>query len=407
MKNISSVLIATFSPWNNGKRGPTNGMVEPLISFFVPKNSQVTLIDQPYPGSDRIFPMVEIYKKGKLIKKTNSFVCTMLLYPILFLQNTSATRISFKLRDFFSILEWVILTRKHYDLFIGLESINTLAGIFLRKLGFISTVIYYVSDYSPIRYSSPLLNKIYLWLDRLCAKHADFIWDVSKTMMPARIKAGLSKSKAAPVIHVPNAIFPSQIRVVAASKLVPYSLAFAGTTGPENGLDLAIEALAIARKKIPQLTLHIVGGGRKEDDIRITTLIEQLHLTKNIRNHGFINNLSKLSDVLSMFMVGLAPYRAIPNSVRWYADATKMRLYFANGLPVITTQVPPLGKEAKEKGCAVVVNDTKEGLAKAIIDILADEKRYQTYRKAAILFAKNNTWENTYQSAVDQMGMVI
>ncbi|MCL5113766.1 MAG: hypothetical protein M1372_01180, partial [Patescibacteria group bacterium] len=113
----------------------------------------------------------------------------------------------------------------------------------------------------------------------------------------------------------------------------------------------------------------------------------------------------KLSNILSRYKVGLAPYRAIPNSVRWYADATKLRLYFANGLPVVSTFVAPLAKETEKKGCTIVTKDTKEEFAKGVLALLEDDSKYLEFRESAIKYAKDNTWENTYSKALRRMGI--
>lgn len=400
-QKINSLVIGTFSNWKDGMRTPTNGMIEPLISFFGPKCNTITLIDCPHPGSDDVIPKIEMYRNGVVIKKTAPY---FLFPPLLILNsfNQLKTQPLFKIRDFVTTIQ-VLLSIKNVDLFIGLESIFTLAGILFKKIGKIKIVVYYVSDYSPQRYTSKIFNSIYLWLDKFCATHADFIWDVSSAMMAARLQVGLKKDSAKPVILVPNALFPYQIHYLPYEKLNPYSLVFAGTIGPENGLDLAIEAFAIAKKKLPKLTLHILGGGLKKDELRAQQLIKKLKLQNSVYNHGFISDLSAISKVLRGCMVGLAPYRALSWSVRWYADATKIRLYFASGLPVITTNIPPLGHEALKKGCAIVTKDDKQEFALAIIKMLSDKNGYLKMRASAIKFAKNNTWENTYSNALQSM----
>lgn len=396
------IVIATFSAWNKGKRASTNGMIEPMIAFFAPRAKNLILIDSPHPGSDDLVPKIEEYQSGRLVKKRKPFF----VFPPLFILrrfNTIKTQPTFKIRDFITVFQIVWPQKKPVDLFIGLESIYTLAGILLKRLGKIKTVVYYVSDYSPTRYSSKLFNRLYLWLDQFCATRADFVWDVSKAMLPARIKVGLDPKKTAPVIHVPNALFPEQINYLPPSQRLPYSLVFAGTIGPENGLDLAIEALALVKKKFPKTTLHIFGAGLKEEEKLVKNLIKKYRLQSSVKDYGFIANAITLSQKIQPLMIGLAPYKAIPTSVRWYADATKIRLYLAAGLPVITTQVPPLGKEVAEKGAAMIVKDNKEEIAKSIITLFSDLGEYQKYQKAAINFAQENTWENTYSQALKEM----
>lgn len=401
----NSVLFATFSIRNNGQRTATNGMIEPMTTFLAPKVDRFILIEQPHPGSDTVIPFVEVYKKGKLIKKSQPLILPQLMSPLLKITNINQTQAIFKIRDFLSVLEFILRNKpKKHNLFIGLESINALAGIILKKLGIVENVVYYVSDYSPARYKMPWFNKLYLFLDKFAATHSDFIWDVSLAMMPARIKVGLDPQKAAPVIHVPNALFPEQINHLLYSKIIPNSLVFIGTLGKINGPDLAIKALTIVLRSVPDATLHIYGAG-EPDMTRLRKLTEKLKLNDKVIFHGFISDQIKLSKETSMYAIGLAPYLAVPGSPRWWADATKIRLYLAAGLPVVTTQVPPLGKEVEKYKVGLVAKDMPKDQANAIKKLLKNKSFYKQMRKNAIQRAKNNTWDNTYSQALKRMSI--
>lgn len=376
-------------------------MVDPLLAYFKPLSLYTDLIDGPHPGSSRVVSRVEQYYQGK-----QRFVYTLFLSkalsPVLRMVNNNATHILFKMRDFLSVLEWVLVSKKRYDLFIGLESVYTLAGILLKKIGMLKFVVYYVSDYSPDRYESRLFNNIYLLLDRFCCYHADYIWDVSPAMMPARIQAGLVEKRAAPCILVPNALFPEQMIHRTLESTRPFSLVFAGTLGPENGPEIALEAMPLIISKFPEAHLHIFGGNDEfEESLR--ALVKKLNIMEHVTSHGFISDQQKLSRAISAYRIGLAPYKAIPNSPRWYADATKLRLYLGAGLPVITTHVPPLGIEIMKKGAGIIVKDTAKDLTNAILSLFKNEKKYSVMRKAAVSFAKDNTWDTTYGNAMREM----
>lgn len=402
-KNKLSIIFATFSPWEK-VRLPTNGMIEPMLRFFLPKTSRFVLIDEPHPGSDRVLPVIEVYSRGKLAKNSKSSLLVSWLYPFLILRNSVGTRIPFKIRDFLAVIDFAIKDRQKYDLFIGLESINTLAGVVLRKLGLVKKVVYYVSDYSPQRYKTGWFNKIYLFLDRVAITNTDYLWDVSLAMMPARIKAGLNPKFADKVTHVPNALYPEQINYLSFEKTEPFSLVYAGTLGSENGPDIAIESMKYLAKKYPQSVLHIYGGG--ESDLkRLNTLTEKLKLQKHVILHGFMTDQIALSNEIKKYRIGLAPYKAIKGSPRWWADATKIRLYLAAGLPVITTQVPPLGKELLKANAGIVTKDNAKETAAAVIKLFSNQKIYKTLRQNAVKKAKNNTWENTYSNALSKMNI--
>lgn len=403
---MTSVLFATFSVRINNERTATNGMIEPLTSFFAPKLKRFVLIEQPHPGSDSVIPFLEIYQHNKLIKHSQDFLTSYLLYPFLKFIKTPETSVVFKIRDFFSILEFVFKDREKYELFIGLECINALAGIVLRKLGKVKIVVYYVSDYSPERYKPKWFNNLYLWLDRFASYHSDFIWDVSLAMMPARIRVGLDPQKAAPVIHVPNALFPKQINYLPYPQIIPNSLVFVGTLGKINGPDLAIKTLKIVLKSVPNASLHIYGSG-EPDITRLKKLTKKLRLDNKVIFHGFISNQIELSKQTSMYAIGLAPYLAVPGSPRWWADATKIRLYLAGGLPVITTQVPPLGREIERDGAGIIAKDNTKDQAETIVKLLKNKDIYKKMRQRAIKRARDNTWDNTYIHALKHMYLAL
>lgn len=400
----SRVLFATFSPWVGGIRMPTNGSLEPLRDFLLPRIFELVLIDQPFPGSDFVLPRIEIYRNRKMTMGKNSFWMS-LLSPFLLAQNTSGTRVSFKVRDFFSVLDQGIRNKGQFDFFIGLESINTLAGIILKRFGKVKRVVYYVSDYAPDRFGKGIFNRIYLLLDRICAHHADYIWDVSKAMQPARISAGLHPDRSAPVIYVPNGLLPEQIQFEKNNSASYGRLAYMGTLGEENGPDLAIECLPKIETSVPNVHLVVIGG-YPSDISRLTILAKKLHVEERVTFHGFVQSPLEMSKILRSCYLAVAPYRAFPGSVRYFADAGKIRAYCAAGLPVITTPVPPLGKVVAHLGGAVIAADTVSNFSTAIIEVLTDKKLYASLRKGAIQFAKDSTWDHTFAEAFRQMTVV-
>lgn len=401
----SSILIATFSLWKDGKRTASNGILDPMLYFFTPRTKDLVLIDQPYPGSDRTIPTVEHFKKNKINKKSKTLITAILTYPFLKMTNKPGTHLFFKIRDFFSVLEVGIMNNKKFGLFIGLESINAAGGIILRKLGKVNKVVYYVSDYSPKRFKIKMVNDLYLLLDRFCAENADFVWDVSSAMQKARVSAGLDYKKSAPVIHAPNALYENQLISMPYDKRDPYSIVFVGTLGLENGPDVAVKSMPYVVEAFPQAKLHIFGGGGKGFEMKLLeNLTNKFKIKNNVVFHDFISDQKKLSETIKHYKIGIAPYKNIPGSIRLYGDATKLRLYMAAGLPVITTAVPPLGKELAAYGSAFLSDDNEKKIGEAIISILKNKKLGNDMSVKAIRFAKDNTWKNTYTNALKKMG---
>ncbi len=394
----STILFVTFSMWVKSLRMPTNGNVEPLRDFLVPRIKRLVLIDQPHPGSDTVLPKIEEYVNNKTKLISHSSVWWMFfLWPFLKLTNFQETQIFFKIRDFLSVFDWPLRNGLKYDYFIGLECINTLAGIILKKFGKVDKVIYYVLDYSPNRYRG-VLNKIYLALDRYCAMNSDYVWDVSKAIQPARVAAGLDERKVAPIIQVPIGIYPQQLISTPIDQRIPFSLVYMGTLGEESGPDIAIESMPIILESYPKATLHIVGGGHNDLE-RLKSLVKSLGIEPNVNFYGYVVKNIDMAKILSHCYVAVAPYRDFPGSTRRYADASKMRSYAAAGLPIITTDVPPLGKHLQRLGGSIIAPDNKEGLAGAVTKLFFNPKLYAKMQTAVIRFSKENTWNNEFYKA--------
>lgn len=399
----SSVFIATFSHYEKGKRLPTNGMVEPLLSFFLPKVRTVLLLDQPHLVSDTINPIVEVYRREELKRKF--YIPGFLYFPIYLLcrmPSKSSTRISYKLRDFFSVL-FVALTRKErFDFFIGLESINTFAGIFLRMIGRVNTVIYYVSDYSPARFGKTLFNTLYLWLDQFCVKHADFTWDVSPAMKEARIKEGILQKDSKKILHVPNGLFDSQIDPLPISKRIPESIAYMGLLNRDQGIDLALKAFKLVHEKKPDAKFHIIGGANRGSKL-LTEMIKDLDIEESVIFHGFVPPNEKMSSIIGKCYIGIAAYKANINPRNRYGDSGKIRQYLGCGLPIVATTMQWYTRHAIEKGAGIGVAETPEDFAKAILKLFDDKELYKRCSEKAIELSKGNTWENNYSKAFLKM----
>jgi glycosyltransferase involved in cell wall biosynthesis len=399
LNNSSKILFATFSPWVNGKRLPTNGSVEPLRNFLTERIHKLVLIDQVTPGSDFVIPRIEVFEKNHVMKLMKPSLLILLLQPFLKHRNIPGkTYIFYKIRDFLTVLDWGIKSKDRYDFFIGLESINTIAALVLKKLGIVKKVIYYVSDYSPKRYPDGWFNSIYLWLDRLSASHSDYIWDVSKAIQPARIACGLNPSKSAIVIHVPNGVYPKQIGQEKMKNILPHSLIYMGTLGLENGPDLIISALPVLKKTYTDLQLDIIGGSLADIN-KLKLLAKKLGVAKHVVFHGVIPNSVTMSKIIRKRSIALATYRNIPGSPRYFGDAGKIRAYCASGLPVITTDVPPLGKEIVDFGAGLMIKDNITDLTKAVNTLFSNKRLFMKMRKKSLEFARTNTWNNEFLKA--------
>lgn len=400
----TSVLFATFAVYVNGRALAANGMIEPMLSFFLPKVHTFTLLIQPHPSSDRISPIIKEYN-GKIISK--EWAISPWWYVPLYLlckaQNTDDTHLSFKLRDFFSVLYCGIVSPKKYDLFIGLECVNAAAGVLLRSLGRVNRVIYYVSDYASKRFTNPVLNKLYLWLDKFCIERADFTWDVSPAMKQARLQTGILRKDLKRILHVPNGLFESQVDPLPIAKRKPHSIVYMGLLNPDqHGVDLALKAFVIILKKYPDATFHVIGGTNRDEN-PFMGMVRDLGIEKLVISYGFVPPNEEMSRIVRTCRIGVATYRSDRNPRNRYGDSGKIKQYLGCGLPIVATTIQWYTKHAIEQGAGIGADETPKDFAKAILRLFEDKKLYARCSKKALELSRENTWENSYASAFRSM----
>ena len=69
--------------------------------------------------------------------------------------------------ELFYVLYKVLLQKGKYDLFVGYDSLNSFAGLVLRKLGKVEKVILYSMDFTPVRFNNKFINYLYHQIEKI------------------------------------------------------------------------------------------------------------------------------------------------------------------------------------------------------------------------------------------------
>jgi glycosyltransferase involved in cell wall biosynthesis len=281
-----------------------------------------------------------------------------------------------------------------WDLFIAGDPLLAIAGLWLRRRRRVRRLVLYSIDYSPRRFSNPVLNRIYHRIDRLAAQHADVVWNVSPAIETARRdRDGRAR---APQVVVPLGTYFDRIPRSKAAPSTP-RLAFLGHLLEKQGLQLVIEALPAIRRGLPAVTLLVLGDGpyraaleRQSADLGVGDAVEFA---------GFIDDHREVERRLAGCTLGLAPYVPDPESFSRFADPGKIKTYLACGLPVILTNVPPIAPLIEERGAGRIVPYEPAALAETIIEFLSDPPRLERARAAAIELGGEYAWDRVFAAA--------
>jgi len=179
-------------------------------------------------------------------------------------------------------------------------------------------------------------------------------------------------------------------------------LVFCGGIGPENGLDLVIEALPRIREALPEIRLEVLGDG--PDLPRLKARASELGLDQVVAWRGFVSDRRVILNAQLGAALALAPYAPLATSVKRFGDVIKIREAIGCGLPVITTEVPPSHVEVRDKNLGRVIDYTPEALAGAVTGLLANPEVYFGVRANVVAASGENIWENIYGRTLAAMG---
>jgi glycosyltransferase involved in cell wall biosynthesis len=300
------------------------------------------------------------------------------------------------LRDFCMVVAQGLRLPQPAALFVGIDNLNALAGVVLKRLGKVQRVAYYVIDYTPRRFGNPLLNAVYHWVDRRAALGADVVWNLSERMREVRRKQGVAEERNQ---VVPVGVELHKVRHAPRSKVRTRTLLYMGALMKDKGIQLLIEAMPLIRKKVPSAKLVIMGAGPYEEELK--RQIAASPAAGAIEFTGAVEH-KKLLASMSYYGVAVAPYVGEENSYTYWCDPTKPKEYLACGLPLIMTRVPWLWEKVadKRKPMGIAVDYILELLAAAATRLLADQAFYWKCRKNALEFSRAFRWSDIYGQAL-------
>lgn len=359
------------------------GVPQALRDYLIKrKSTQLLFIGLPFFVSRKTSCV--LYKQGKVEAQKTSY------------RNKSFGILDYFI-DFFQVVWSIFKSPDKYDVFIGVNSLNCFAGLFLKKIGKINKVVFYTMDFVPIRFENKLLNYFFHKIEIMCVKNADEVWNVSPRMEEGREKYLRLSAKKYPQKFIPVGIWNDEIKKRSLEEIKKNQILFIGHLIEKQGVQMVLEALPLVIKEIGDIKFLIVGGGEYEEYLRDKVI--QTNLKKNVIFTGWVTDRRKLDQMISESAVAVATYKPEKEMLRnftYFADPNKLKDYLGAGLPIVLTDISYNAKEIERRKCGVMVNYDKNEIAKALIKLLNNKETYKQYRANALNYAKELDWMNVY-----------
>ena len=292
---------------------------------------------------------------------------------------------------------WVLRQGRRFDLYVGFNNLNAMAGLVLRRLGVVRRCVYHVTDFVPRRFESGLMNRIYHAIESHCARHCDETWNLSLRMVDARLRfKGLKEEDCGPQRETPMGVWLDEQPHVPWEQVDRTQLVFMGHLLEKQGLQHVIRALPAIAEAVPEVSLLVIGKGEYRP--RLEEMAQELGVAQRIRFQGFVESHEELERMVAGSALAVALYERGDLERNWtyYTDAGKIKVYLGAGVPVLTTDVPTNARAIEAARCALVIRPEPEDIARAVTGLLADEQRLRSYRENARRYIKDFDWPNIF-----------
>ena len=288
-------------------------------------------------------------------------------------------------------LSW--LHMKHpYDL-VHVHSVPdflVFAAIFPKLFG--AKIILDIHDILPEFYASKfsrghkgLLFKLLVLVERVSSGFADHVIIANHIWEKKLIARSVKPAKLTTLINYPDTsiFFPNK----GTRKDNEFKMLYPGSVSWHQGLDIAVQALALVKEKAPHASLHIYGNGTHWSYIE--KLISQLGLGDRV----FLKSgmpLRNLAEVVAQADLGIIPKRNDPFGSE--AFSTKSLEFMASGVPIIIAKTKIDQYYFNDSVVKFFEPESIEDLADAMLTMIRDKSLRERLAKNGLEFVKKNTW---------------
>jgi glycosyltransferase involved in cell wall biosynthesis len=300
-------------------------------------------------------------------------------------------------RDFFLVPAFVLAvltrTRGTFDVCVAENPWTGVAALVLKALKRVRHVVYDDMDYVAGGQLLRFRRAYVALLERTAIWRADLTVCAGWTLGAYR-----RKTTGRDVLIIPNGADPRRFASAHARVPHPPTLVYVGFLAYSMGIDLAIDALPLIHRKVPDARLVVVGDGDAPYFEGLRELARARGVAGSVEFRGRVP-YEAVPLILAESDIGLSTLRDDPLGV--FAFPLKVVEYFSAGLPTLCSR----GTEGEEilrrhpAGRAVAFDAAE--LAAAAVELFTQPAVYERAREAALRAAQVFTWDRAMQQERD------
>ena len=236
--------------------------------------------------------------------------------------------------------------------------------------------------------------------ERISAKFSNHVIVANHIWADRLISRSVPKEKCSVFLNYPDqALFSKRADVSKSDKFV---MMYPGTLSHHQGLNLAIEAIAIIKDDAPDARLHIYGEGGEEDALR--QLVGDLSLQDRVLFFNWLP-LDQIAGVMASADLGLVPKRA--DSFGNEAFSTKILQFMTLGVPVLAADTMIDKYYFDESEIQFFQSGDEKDLARCMLLLIKNHELRENIAKHAEECAARYSWDNHKQRYLDLIDSLV
>ena len=240
----------------------------------------------------------------------------------------------------------------------------------------------------------------YVWLlkaiEQISAKFVDHVIVSNHLWHKTVIARSVPEGKCSVLVnHVDPEMFSRHERTRTDEKFI---VLFPGSFQWHQGLDIAIEAFALVKTRVPNAEFHLYCGAGGDLEIDLRQLVRRLDLEDSVKFLGGIP-LDQMAQVIANADLGVVPKRA--DSFGNEAYSTKIMEFMSQGVPVVASRTKIDTFYFEEGVVHFFRSGDSQAMAEAMLDVINDKDLRQSLIARGYEYVERNGWGQKKKEYLD------
>ena len=233
-------------------------------------------------------------------------------------------------------------------------------------------------------------------IEKMSARFVDHVIVSNHLWRDTLIARSVEERKCSVVLNnVDPGVFPPRVRTRDDGRFI---VLYPGTFQWHQGLDIAIEAFAHFKRRVPHAEFHLYGRGNVRVVTELKALVQRLGLEESVKFCDIVA-LDSIAEVIANADLGVVPKRA--DSFGNEAYSTKIMEFLSQGVPAVVSRTKIDTFYFEEGDVHFFPSGDSLAMAQAMLDVAEDKNLRESLIARGYEYIERNGWDQKRKEYLD------